>query len=252
LIPDWALEGGRAEFKKRLEDPTQKARMVEGMREMRTRIGHKDYAYAVIASFGDDPSLNGLNVKEAALRVRGSDSLEDQMELVLDIQRRGGASGVFHGMNESDMQTIMRHPNTMVACDSSIREFGKGVPHPRGYGNAARVLGRYVRELNVLRMEDAVRKITSYPASTFRLKDRSVVREGAWADLVVFNPRTVRDMATFTEPHQYPEGIPHVLVNGVFVVQDGKVTGARPGRVLRHLAVAGGSPGNLSGPGPGH
>jgi N-acyl-D-amino-acid deacylase len=156
------------------------------------------------------------------------------MELVLDIQRRGGASGVFHGMDEGDLQTILRHPNTMVACDSGIREFGEGVPHPRGYGNAPRVLGRYVRDLQLLRVEDAIRRMTSYPASTFRFQDRGLVRQGAWADLVVFDPATVRDRATFSEPHQYPEGIPHVLVNGVVVLQDGNLTTARPGRVLRH------------------
>ena len=136
-------------------------------------------------------------------------------------------------MNEQDLQTFMRHPNTMVACDSGLRKFGEGVPHPRGYGNNARVLGRYVRELKVLRLEDAIRKMTSLPATTFRFKDRGVLREGAWADLVIFNPETIRDTATFKAPHAYPEGIDWVLVNGVVVLDHGKHTQAKAGKVLR-------------------
>ena len=118
-----------------------------------------------------------------------------------------------------------------------MRRFGQGVPHPRGYGNNARVLGRYVRELKVLRLEDAIRKMTSLPAATFRLEDRGQLRPGAWADLVAFDPATIRDTATYNDPHHYPEGIPLVLVNGVPVVKDAQVTGARPGQPLRHGRV---------------
>jgi N-acyl-D-amino-acid deacylase len=237
LIPDWALEGGRKEFVARLADPAQKFRIQVDMREILARSGRTNYAYAVIAACNHDRTLNGLSVVEAARRKRGSDSLEDQIALVLDIQQHGGASGVFHGINEDDLQVFLRHPHTMVASDSGLRKFGEGVPHPRGYGNNARVLSRYVRELKVLRLEDAIRRMTSCPAATFRFKDRGLVREGAWADLVVFDPARVRDVATFEDPHRYPEGIPHVLVNGVPVLKDGVMTGARPGRVLRHAAV---------------
>ncbi|MDW8310459.1 MAG: amidohydrolase family protein, partial [Verrucomicrobiales bacterium] len=159
LIPDDAFDGGREKFLERLADPAQKAKIVEAMRRKLRDRGRDDYAYAVIASFRGDPSLNGLNLVEAARKLRGSDSLDDQIETILEIQKRGGASGVFHGMNEADLQTFLRHPNTMIACDSGLRRFGEGVPHPRGYGNNARVLGRYVRELGVLRLEEAVRKM---------------------------------------------------------------------------------------------
>jgi N-acyl-D-amino-acid deacylase len=108
------------------------------------------------------------------------------------------------------------------------------VPHPRGYGNNARVLGRYVRELKVLRLEDAIRKMTTLPANTFRLNQRGQVRQGFWADLVIFDPAKVASPATFTDPHQFPIGIPHVLVNGVPVVLNGQTTGVRPGQALRH------------------
>ena len=135
--------------------------------------GREDFTYAVIASCKQNPSLDGLNVAEAAKATRGSASLDDQIETILEIQKNGGASAVFHGMNEDDLQTFMRHPNTMVACDSGVRKFGEGVPHPRGYGNNARVLARYVRELKVLRLEDAIRKMTSLPANTFHFADRA-------------------------------------------------------------------------------
>ncbi len=124
----------------------------------------------------------------------------------------------------------------MIACDSGSRDFGVGVPHPRGYGNNARVLARYVRELHVLRLEDAVRRMTTLPAETFRLKDRGQLREGNWADITIFDPATVQDNATYKDPHHYASGIPYVIVNGVEVVKNGEHTKARPGQALRHAA----------------
>jgi N-acyl-D-amino-acid deacylase len=122
----------------------------------------------------------------------------------------------------------------MVACDSGLREFGQDMPHPRGYGNNARVLGRYVRDLKVLRLEDAIRKMTSLPANSFRLKQRGELRPGNWADIVVFDPEKISDPATYADPHHYAVGIPCVLVNGVPVIQNGEHTGAGPGQALRH------------------
>jgi N-acyl-D-amino-acid deacylase len=207
------------------------------MAEMKANLkkgGRDDYAYAVIASCKHDPSLNGLNIVEAAKKQRGSESLDDQVELILDVQSKGGASGVFHGIDEDDLQQFLQHPNTMFASDSGVRKFQDGVPHPRGYGNNARVLARYARERKLLRLEDAIRRMTSLPATTFRLKDRGVVRDGAWADLVVFDPAKIQDRATFSDPHHYATGLAWVLVNGVPVVKADAHTGARPGKVLRH------------------
>ncbi|MFN3648659.1 MAG: N-acyl-D-amino-acid deacylase family protein [Armatimonadota bacterium] len=234
MIPSEAREGSREQFLARIADPAQKAKIAAQMRESLRARGQESYDYAVIASYRADPSLNGKNLVEAARLKRGSDSLADQIELILEIQANGGASGVFHGMSEADLTTFLRHPNTMVAADSGVRRFGEGVPHPRGYGNNARVLARYVREQKVLRLEDAVRKMTSLPAGTFRLRDRGLLRPGARADLVVFDPARVQDRATYQAPHAYPDGIPYVWVNGVAVVRRGEHTGARPGMPLRH------------------
>ncbi|HNQ73296.1 MAG TPA: D-aminoacylase [Verrucomicrobiota bacterium] len=233
LIPEDVFDGGQQRFLALLKNPDEKAALVKRMKRRITARGRRDYAYAVIASYGHDPSLNGLNLVEAAKKGRGNDSLDDQIETILEIQRQGGASGVFHSMNEADLQTFMRYPNTMVASDSGIREFGKGVPHPRGYGNNARVLARYVRELKVLRLEEAIRKMTSLPATTFRLKNRGLLKDGFWADLTLFDPQQVQDRATFRDPHHYATGIPFVLVNGVVVVAQGELTDARPGRGLK-------------------
>ena len=235
LVPESAREGGR--FKERLANPKEKARIVAEMKAKLKRGQRKDYAYAMIADYKHDPSLNGLNLAEAAKKARGSASLNAQIELILDIQKNGGASGVFHGLSEDDLQCFLRHPNTMIACDSGLRQFGQGVPHPRGYGNSARALARYVRELQWLRLEDAVRRMTSLPATTFRLQDRGVIREGNWADLVLFDPDKVQDNATFKDPHHYATGFAWVFVNGVAVVKNDEHTGARSGRALRHGAT---------------
>jgi len=231
LVPEEWREGGK--FAANLADPEKKARMIAQMRANLAKNARTNYAYAVIAEYRPDPSLNGLNLVDAARRKYGRDSLEDQIELILVIQAGGGASGVFHGMSEEDLKLFLRHPNTMIGSDSGVRRFNEGVPHPRGYGNAARVLARFVREQPVLRLEEAVRRMTSLPASTYRLRDRGQIREGAWADLVVFDPDRVEDHSTFQEPHQYATGFRSVVVNGVIVVRDDVHLGARAGRVLR-------------------
>ncbi len=232
LVPDSAREGKK--FNERLADPAQKAKIITQMKEGLKRRGNENYSYAVIAFYKHDKSLNGLNIVEAAQKARGNDSLDDQIEMIFEIEKHDGASAVFHGMSEPDVEAFMRHPNTMIASDSGIRTFNSGVPHPRGYGNNARVLGQYVREKNVLRLEDAIRKMSSLPAHTFQLKNRGELREGNWADVVVFDPATVNDPSTFSDPHHYATGFKYVFVNGIAVVENDQHTGKRPGMMLRH------------------
>ncbi|MFI5335159.1 MAG: amidohydrolase family protein [Opitutales bacterium] len=229
-IPAEAREGGPARFRQRLADPAAKARMVEEMKATLSRSQRTDFTYAVIASCKADPRLNGKTVPQAARLLRGADTLDDQVETILDIEARGGASAVFHGMSEPDLQKFLVHPLTMIASDSGPRKFGEDVPHPRGYGNNARILGRYVRELHLLTLEEAVRKMTSLPARTFHLPGRGELQPGFVADLVVFDPATVSDPSTYDDPHHYALGFSDVLVNGVPVIRTGVVTGARPGR----------------------
>lgn len=231
LIPDWAREGGK--FRERLDAPDQKAKIVDEMKTRLARGKRADFSYAVIAEYKKDRRLNGLDLVAAAKKKRGNDSLDDQVELIFEIQTNGGASAVFHSISEDDLRIFMQHPNTMFASDSGVRRYQEGVPHPRGYGNNARVLARYVRELKLLRVEEAVRKMTSLPASTFRIRDRGIIREGAWADLAIFDPVKVQDHATFQDPHHYATGFSYVLVNGVPVIRNDEHTQSRPGKPVR-------------------
>ena len=139
---------------------------------------------------------------------------------------------IYHCLVEEDVQRIMRHPRVMHASDGGTIVFGQGFPHPRSYGTYARVLGHYVREEQLLSLEEAIRKMTSLPAQRLKLQDRGLLKEGMWADVTLFDPQLISDVATWTEPHQYPLGIPYVIVNGVPVVSMGKWTEAYPGRVL--------------------
>ena len=234
LLPDEAREGGIEKFEKRLADPGQRAGIVAKMLRSLEKNGHESgYDYVTIASCKYDPALNGLTLPEAARLRKGSAAVTNQIELVFELERNGRTTAVFFGMSETDLQAFLRHTNTMIASDSGVRKFQDGVPHPRGYGNNARVLGHYVRELKVLSIEEAVRRMTSLPANTFHLADRGLIREGFCADLVVFDPNTVRDAATFKDPHHYATGFRWVLVNGVVTVEQDRHTGARAGQAVR-------------------
>jgi N-acyl-D-amino-acid deacylase len=232
-LPQWLLAGGREEGKKRLADKATRERVVREMKEGLKRSGFKDYDYAVVAAYAPNPSFNGKSIKAIAKEVRGKSDLNSQIAQILEMYEAGGAGMVYHGMSEDDVKEIMREPFTMIASDSGVRRFGEGTPHPRGYGNNARVLGHYVRELRLLTIEDAVRKMTSLPAQTFNLRERGLLREGFAADIVIFDEASVSDRATFEQPHQYPVGISFVIVNGVMVLDNGQMTSARPGIALR-------------------
>src|SRR5262249_54908092 len=153
-------------------------------------------------------------------------------DTVLWIVEQGGCQGIFHAIGEEDLVRILRDPATMIASDGEIPTFGKNAPHPRSYGTFARVLGEYVREKQVLTLEDAVRKMSAFPAQRLSLTDRGLLRPGLLADVVLFDPAQVRDRATFERPHQHAEGVSLVIVNGQVVFENGAMTSARPGRVL--------------------
>ena len=232
-LPSWLLEGGREAAKARLADKATRERVVREMKDSLKRSGFKDFSYATVASYAKNPALNGKSIAEITKGARGKSDVTNQIEQILEMYAAGGAGMVYHGMSEPDVQNIMREPFTMIASDSGVRRTGEGVPHPRGYGNNARVLGRYVRELRLLTLEDAIRKMTSLPAQTFRLRDRGLVREGFAADLVIFDEATIADRATFEAPHQYPVGISYVFVNGQAALANGEMTTARSGAALR-------------------
>lgn len=158
--------------------------------------------------------------------------LEAQIETILDMVLAGGGQMIYHSMDERDVERIMRAPFTSIGSDSGFIVYGKASPHPRGYGSNTRVLSKYSREKQLFPVEEAVRKMTSLPATVFRIKDRGVLREGAWADVVVFDDEKVADLATFEKPHQYAVGITDVIINGTLVIENAVQNGARPGKIL--------------------
>ena len=231
-LPNWAVAGGRDEGIKRLADPETKAKIVKEMKEWLKKAKFKDFDFAYVASYRTNPEFNGKNIAQITQQVRGKKKLDDQLEQIFEMYAKGGAQMVYHQMDEPDVKSIMRQPFTMIAADAGVRNFGSGMPHPRGYGNNARVLGRYVRELKIVSLEDAVRKMTSLPAQTFNLRDRGQIREGFAADIVIFDEKTVGDKATFENPHQYSTGFSYIFVNGKLVFDGTKMTGAMPGQPL--------------------
>jgi N-acyl-D-amino-acid deacylase len=233
LIPAWALEGGRAAQLQRFRDPATRAKIKAGTILMiRDERGGGDPKNVQFASCGFDASLAGRTLADLVRLRRLEPTLENAAETTIWLTEQGGCQGIFHAMSEEDLVRILRHPATMIASDGEVPIFGRANPHPRSYGTFARVLGEYVREQRVLTLEDAIRKMTSFPAARMRLNDRGVLRPGMKADLVVFDPQTVRDTATYEAPHHYAEGYQVVIVNGQVVFENGAMTAARPGRVL--------------------
>ncbi|MBI4891820.1 MAG: D-aminoacylase [Acidobacteria bacterium] len=232
-LPSWALADGPLKVRRRLKSPATRARIAAEMKGQLSNLGHKDYSYATVASFEPNREYEGKTIPEVT-RLKGwKPTLDNQIRAIFDIQLAGGAQMVYHSMGEADVNRIMRYPHTAVASDGGVRVLGEGMPHPRSYGTNARVLAEYVRMKQVLTLEDAVRRMTSLPAGRFNLKDRGVLREGAAADIVVFDPARVQDLSTYTEPHQYSMGFDFVFVNGVAAVDEGQPNEKRPGRILR-------------------
>ena len=231
-VPSWAIAGGRAEGKKRLADKATRAKVAKEMKDDLKRKNFKDFSFAYVAEYRANPEFNGKNILEITEIAKKSKKLDDQIEQILTMYENGGAAMVYRVMSEPDVENIMRQPFTMIASDSSVRDFGEGVPHPRGYGNNARVLAKYVRERKIITLEDAVRKMTSLPAQTFNLKDRGLIRAGFAADLVIFDENAVADKSTFEQPHQYAEGFSAVIVNGAIVFDGKQMTGAMSGQPL--------------------
>lgn len=232
-LPSWVFSGGRDSLLYRLATAEIREKIVKEMVQSLKRKSLKDYSYAVVARYGADTTLNGKNISEINLLKGRKRKPAEEAETILEMVEQGSAQMVFFSMNEEDVKRIMQYPFGMFASDARIARFGEGVPHPRTYGTNARVLGRYVREQNVISLEEAVRRMTSLPAQKFNLRDRGLVREGMAADLVVFDENEVEDMATFQQPHAFSRGFRYVIVNGIVTLEDGRHTGARQGIVLR-------------------
>jgi len=235
FFPREVLADGPSAIAERLSTPASRKRIAARMAtELTLRQGQPDYSFATIADSPEDRSLEGKTIAEINIARGRKKTVADEIETLIDMRIKGRPYIVYHVMSDQDVDRIMRHPLTSIASDAVMVPFGEAVPHPRNYGTNARVLGKYVRERGVLTLEDAIRKMTSLPARTFGLHDRGLIREGFAADIVLFDPASVRDQAEFSKPHQYSSGFDYVLVNGAVAVDDGKPNTVRQGRILRH------------------
>jgi N-acyl-D-amino-acid deacylase len=238
LFPSWALAGGSDSLRARLNRPADRKRIEDGIRAtILEERGGGDLSRIRIASYRANPKWNGLTFADIARETGQQPTVDFGIQLAITIQQQGGASGVWHVVQEDDLRRIMKHPFTMISSDGGIGVLGQGHPHPRNYGAFPRVLGRYVREEKVLTLEDAVRKMTSLPAWRIGLPDRGRVAEGALADLTVFDPQTITDRATYEDPHRFSIGVQHVVINGVVVMREASLTGEKPGKVLRRVRL---------------
>ena len=190
-------------------------------------LGRVDPADLLIASASSRPEYEGRTLEE--LRSEWGMDAETAAQRILEEEPSTWV--VMRSMDEGDVRTVLRHPTTMIGSDGIPTTGGK--PHPRLYGTFPRVLGHYARKEGLFPLETAIHRMTGLPATKFRLEDRGFVREGAFADLVVFDPARILDIATYEDPRRHPEGIHHVFVNGTAIVRGGEHTGARPGRALR-------------------
>ena len=235
LLPNWMLEGGVEKMLDRLRD-----------QEVRERLKREFKEDLMGENFLRSAGWNGVLISQCVVEKYEGKTLEEILKMkgafespydgffdwLLEV--KGDAAMIIFTMDEMDMKTVLSHPLSSVISDSwATSPSSGGKPHPRAYGTFPRVLGRYVRGEKLLSLEEAVRKMTSLPASKIRLSDRGLIKEGFWADIVIFDPDKIIDKATYQSPHQYPAGIRYVIVNGEIVVEDGKLKGVRPGKVLK-------------------
>ncbi len=241
VIPSWAHEGGHKALLERLGDPKVRARLKQeiktgspGWWNIIEAAGGWDGVVLANAQNPENAHFNGKSLTEIG-KEWGKDPADAAFDLVAS--GNGRVMALYYMMGEQDIETALRFPWTSIGSDAgAAAKDGEGdatgLPHPRSYGNFPRLLSQYVRERKILTLQEAIRKITSWPATRFRLDHRGSIKEGLWADAVVFDPDRIRDRATYAEPMLPPDGIDYVLVNGQVVIDHGKHTGARPGKVL--------------------
>jgi N-acyl-D-aspartate/D-glutamate deacylase len=246
IIPPWAHDGGTARLLERLKDDKQRPRLKKEIKEglpgwynHYTAVGG-DWGRMLVAGKG---TYEGLTMDRViGARSKGKDPVPDPLDVLFDVlvEEGGSVPTVFEHHSEKDMRMALAQPWCSIGSDGSAYAvegpLRRGNPHPRSFGTFPRVLGVYVRERGLLKLEDAVRKMTSMNAGKLGIRDRGLLRPGNYADVVVFDPERILDRATYEKPFQYSEGVTHVIVNGKLVLEQGKHTGERPGRAIRHKA----------------
>ncbi len=232
----WAVAGGHDAFVERLKDPDKYEQIKQGLIDRRlTSIRGIDKTKTIYISYNSNhPEYEGKNIAEILDMLGKENTISNAADLIIKMYREDQPRGIFFQMDEEDVAALMQKPYNMHASDGKIEIPGVEVPHPRAYGTFPRVISKYVREMNVIRLEDAIRKMTSLPAQAMGFYDRSVLKTGCFADVVIFDFEKISDMATFQKPHQYPAGIYYVIVNGKVAVERGKIINKNAGMVLKN------------------
>jgi len=235
ILPNWVLEGGILKMLERLKDDEQRKKIKRSFMENNIREGNdiKDAGFeGIFIASSENQEYEGMSIGEIIKRKkRLNRPFEAMFDLILELKGNATVNKFF--MDEGDMQFVLTHPLSAIVTDSwATAPCAKGKPHPRAYGTFPRVLGKYVREKRIIRLEEAIRKMTSYPASIMRIRERGLLHQGYWADIVIFDPNTILDRATYQYPHQYPSGIHYVIVNGKITVEKGNLVQKGYGKVL--------------------
>jgi len=239
MIPTWAHEGGVDKLRERLRDPKNQERvkkeMLEGLPDWESSVKQSGWGKIKVIGWKEHKEFEGKTIAEIA-ELKTVNPFDLMFDLII---KKESPELVELAMSEEDVSNVIKHPLSMVGSDgwavAPYGVLGESKTHPRSYGTYPRILGKYVREEKILSLEEAIRKMTSLPAQKLGLRNRGMIREDVWADVVVFNPKTVMDKATYEDSNRFPHGIVHVLVNGEIVVDKGEHTGVLPGRVL-HLS----------------
>jgi N-acyl-D-amino-acid deacylase len=234
LIPSWALENG--EFATRVEALALRDSIKKGIIfNILNDRGGKDLNRIQFSRVEWDSSLEGKTLKDWVVREGKEPTIENGADLVIQAQLNGGTGTIYHAMDEADVERIMKHPMTMIGSDGRLSQPGDGHPHPRAYGTFPRVLGYYVRDKKLLPLSEAIHKMTGLSAKRLGLTDRGIIKEGAVADLTIFDADQILDQSTFTNPHQYPLGIEFVIINGRIAVKNGNYLAVPAGKVIRKI-----------------
>lgn len=232
LVPRWAEEGGHNELVKRLKDPELLPKIRSAMEKNLARRGGSDRIQ--FRYYSPDSTIEGKTLEEVA-----DERDETSLDMAINLIKEGKPGIVSFNMKEEDVYRFMRQPWTMTSSDGGLVEMGEGVPHPRNYGAFPRKIRKYVLAEEVIDLPFAIRSMTTLPAQVFGVTNRGQIREGAKADIAIFDPNQLKDKATFQQPHQLSEGMEYVLVNGTFAIKEGELSSGRAGKVLNHFTKEG-------------
>jgi uncharacterized protein (DUF885 family)/N-acyl-D-aspartate/D-glutamate deacylase len=248
LFPAWSLAGGQEKFRSRIKDPVQREKIAREVKAIFPQQAGKNFDSI---QFERLPHIEGYAGRTLGdyLRDKGiPETMDAAVEALIELQSQGRFAAIYHSMDEADIERFLLYPHTMINSDGDLAVTREKHYHPRTYGSFPRVLSTYVRARGVLSLEQAVHKMTGQAAQRLGLQGRGAIQAGNYADLVIFDDKSITDKSTFLEPHQYSTGVEHLLINGQLVLQDGQLTTALPGQVLRHSPRIEGAPAHPSGP----